>query len=84
MGLEIRHKVVEYVAGQIASLEEKNPGKYTNVGVVNTNAMKYIANFFQKGQVCLLNLKSIIVNIHFNYLYFILFLIIFTLTKFYS
>ncbi|MCL7023565.1 hypothetical protein MKW94_023875 [Papaver nudicaule] len=51
IGLEIRDKVTEYVNERILALRETNPGKYQNVSVVRTNSMKYIPNFFEKGQL---------------------------------
>lgn len=51
LGVEIREKVVEYVEDRINTLREKNPGKYQNISVIRTNAMKYTPNYFHKGQV---------------------------------
>jgi tRNA G46 methylase TrmB len=51
LGFEIRSKVVEYVKQRIAKLHTQNPGKYLNCGIAETNAMKYLPNYFKKGQV---------------------------------
>lgn len=51
IGMEIRDKVTEYVKERILALRETNPGQYQNVSVVRTNSMKYIPNFFEKGQL---------------------------------
>ncbi|KAF9613320.1 hypothetical protein IFM89_006830 [Coptis chinensis] len=51
IGMEIRDKVTEYVKERILALRETNPGQYQNISVVRTNSMKYIPNFFEKGQL---------------------------------
>eukprot|EP01128_Nolandella_sp_AFSM9_P003624 TRINITY_DN1576_c0_g1_i1.p1 TRINITY_DN1576_c0_g1~~TRINITY_DN1576_c0_g1_i1.p1 ORF type:complete len:283 (-),score=77.39 TRINITY_DN1576_c0_g1_i1:195-1022(-) len=51
VAMEIRPSVVEYVADRIKKLREAEEGKYTNVSVIQTNAMKYLPNFFLKGQL---------------------------------
>ena len=51
VGLELRTKVVTFVEERIEKLRSKNPGKYNNVAVLRANAMKYIPNYFNKGQV---------------------------------
>uniref|UniRef100_H2YSN6 tRNA (guanine-N(7)-)-methyltransferase n=1 Tax=Ciona savignyi TaxID=51511 RepID=H2YSN6_CIOSA len=53
LGLEIRVKVSEYVQERIQALrkadtENKN---FQNVACIRTNAMKYLPNFFSKGQL---------------------------------
>ncbi|RDD44980.1 tRNA (guanine-N(7)-)-methyltransferase [Trichoplax sp. H2] len=50
MGMEIRVKVSDYVKERIAALRINNPGKYNNIAIVRTNAMKYLPNYFKKGQ----------------------------------
>ncbi|XP_023180495.1 tRNA (guanine-N(7)-)-methyltransferase isoform X2 [Xiphophorus maculatus] len=50
LGLEIRVKVSDYVQDRIRSLREKNPGSYQNIACLRSNAMKYLPNFFFKGQ----------------------------------
>lgn len=52
LGMEIRVKVSDYVMDRVAALREKNPGQYQNIACLRTNAMKYLPNFFRKGQVC--------------------------------
>lgn len=49
--MEIRTKVVEYVQQRIEKLVKEQPAKYSNAGVALINAMKYLPNFFKKGQV---------------------------------
>jgi tRNA (guanine-N7-)-methyltransferase len=51
MGMEIRVKVSEYVRRKIEALRLKVPGQYGNVSVMRMNAMKFLPNFFYKGQV---------------------------------
>ncbi|GER25699.1 tRNA (guanine-N-7) methyltransferase [Striga asiatica] len=51
IGMELRDKVTEYVKERILSLRAVNPGQYENVSVVRTNSMKYIPNYFEKGQL---------------------------------
>ena len=51
IGMEIRLKVSDYVKDRIAALREKHPGSYQNISVIRTNAMKYMVNFFNKGQL---------------------------------
>lgn len=51
IGLEIRVKVSDYVMDRIEALRKLNTGKYENVACLRTNAMKYLPNFFGKGQL---------------------------------
>lgn len=51
IGMEIRDKVTEYVKERILALRVANPGQYQNISVVRTNSMKYIPNYFEKGQL---------------------------------
>ncbi|KAM7524711.1 hypothetical protein LguiA_014613 [Lonicera macranthoides] len=51
IGMELRDKVTEYVKERILALRAANPGQYQNVSVVRTNSMKYIPNYFEKGQL---------------------------------
>ncbi len=51
LGMEIRVKVSDYVMDRVAALREKHPGQYQNIACLRTNAMKYLPNFFRKGQV---------------------------------
>lgn len=51
IGMELRDKVTEYVKERILALRLANPGEYENVSVVRTNSMKYIPNYFEKGQL---------------------------------
>jgi len=52
LGIEIRPKVVEYVEQRIQKQRDagKN-GAFHNVAVMNTNAMKFLPNYFTKGQL---------------------------------
>lgn len=51
LGLEIRVKVSDYVRDRIQSLRASEPEKYQNIACIRSNAMKYLPNFFSKGQV---------------------------------
>lgn len=51
LGMEIRVKVSDYVTDRIAALRSQNPGQYQNIACLRTNAMKYLPNYFQKGQL---------------------------------
>ncbi|CAF0788184.1 unnamed protein product [Didymodactylos carnosus] len=51
LGMEIRVKVYDYVVDRIKALRNSNPGAYMNVSCLRTNAMKYLPNYFQKGQL---------------------------------
>jgi tRNA (guanine-N7-)-methyltransferase len=49
LGMEIRIKVTEYVRQKIVALRESKT--HENVSVMRMNAMKFLPNFFEKGQV---------------------------------
>lgn len=51
LGMEIRVKVEDYVKHRIEALRESQPEAYQNISVMRMNAMKYIPNFFEKGQL---------------------------------
>ena len=51
VGMEIRVKVSDYVKDRIRALRLQNPGSYTNIACLRSNAMKYLPNFFEKGQL---------------------------------
>ncbi|KAL0893986.1 hypothetical protein ABMA27_014060 [Loxostege sticticalis] len=51
LGLEIRVKVSDYVNDRIKALRIQDPNNYHNIAVLRTNAMKYLPNFFYKGQL---------------------------------
>ena len=51
LGMEIRVKVEQYVHEKIKALRVNNKGQYENVSIMRMNAMKYLPNFFKKGQV---------------------------------
>ncbi|KAK0179167.1 hypothetical protein PV327_007983 [Microctonus hyperodae] len=51
VGMEIRVKVSDYVMDRIAALRSQHPGEYRNVACLRTNAMKYLPNYFYKGQL---------------------------------
>ena len=44
-------KVSDYVKDRVIALRESNPGQYQNINVLRGNAMKYLPNYFRKGQV---------------------------------
>ncbi|KAI8977067.1 guanine-N(7)--methyltransferase [Mycotypha africana] len=51
MGMEIRTKVEDYVYERIKALRVQRPGEYQNVSIMRMNAMKFLPNFFEKGQL---------------------------------
>ncbi|XP_046385621.1 tRNA (guanine-N(7)-)-methyltransferase isoform X1 [Ischnura elegans] len=51
LGMEIRVKVSDYVISRINAMRSNNPGSYDNVACIRSNAMKYLPNFFYKGQL---------------------------------
>ncbi|XP_068722946.1 tRNA (guanine-N(7)-)-methyltransferase-like [Montipora capricornis] len=51
VGMEIRLKVSDYVSDRVMALRTAHPGQYQNISVIRTNAMKYLPNYFQKGQL---------------------------------
>ncbi|KAL3678184.1 hypothetical protein R1sor_021140 [Riccia sorocarpa] len=51
VGMELRDKVSEYVKERIHALRVKHPGQYENISCLRTNAMKYLPNYFEKGQL---------------------------------
>ncbi|KAM9321185.1 tRNA (guanine-N(7)-)-methyltransferase [Gastrophryne carolinensis] len=51
LGLEIRVKVSDYVQDRIKSLRASHSGQYQNIACIRSNAMKYLPNFFRKGQL---------------------------------
>jgi len=51
LGMEIRVKVSEYVANRIQALRSSTSAQYQNIACVRTNAMKYLPNYFSKGQL---------------------------------
>ncbi|XP_066260055.1 tRNA (guanine-N(7)-)-methyltransferase [Euwallacea similis] len=51
LGIEIRVKVSDYVMDRIAALRSQNPSEYQNIACLRSNAMKYLPNFFRKGQL---------------------------------
>jgi len=51
LGMEIRVKVSDYVIDRIVALREQQPGNFKNIACLRSNAMKYLPNFFSKGQL---------------------------------
>lgn len=51
IGMEIRVKVSDYVKDRIEILRKIHPDQYQNIQCVRTNSMKYLTNYFQKGQL---------------------------------
>ncbi|XP_015676143.1 tRNA (guanine-N(7)-)-methyltransferase [Protobothrops mucrosquamatus] len=51
LGLELRVKVSDYVCDRIQALRASHPGQFQNIACVRSNAMKYLPNFFCKGQL---------------------------------
>jgi len=53
LGLEIRTQVTEYVQDRIKALRNQNPDTplYQNIACLRANTMKFLPNFFCKGQL---------------------------------
>lgn len=51
LGMEIRAKVCEYVRLRIEALRGEHEGSYGNASCLRTNCMRYLPNFFAKGQI---------------------------------
>ncbi|KAI0152608.1 PXA domain-containing protein [Xylariaceae sp. FL1272] len=53
LGMEIRTSVTEYVQHRIVALRARNPQDklYQNIGCLRANSMKFMPNFFRKGQL---------------------------------
>ena len=53
LGMEIRPKLCEYVRLKIEALRSDNPrtSLYQNVACLRTNCMRYLPNYFSKGQI---------------------------------
>ncbi|KAF3569220.1 hypothetical protein DY000_02011347 [Brassica cretica] len=53
IGMELRDKETEYVKELILALRKTSSGggEYENISVVRTNSMKYVPNYFEKGQL---------------------------------
>lgn len=51
LGMEIRTKVSDYVHRRIEALRIQHPGSYHNIAVLRANAMKFLPNFFDRGQL---------------------------------
>ncbi|KAK3102739.1 hypothetical protein FSP39_013572 [Pinctada imbricata] len=51
LGMEIRIKVSDYVRERITALREQHRGQYQNIACLRANAMKFLPNFFEKGQL---------------------------------
>jgi tRNA (guanine-N7-)-methyltransferase len=49
--MEIRDKVSQYVKERCVALRREHPGQYENISCIRTNSMKYLPNFFHKGQL---------------------------------
>lgn len=51
-GMEIRDKVTNYVNERIQSIRINSEGEgASNISAIRTNAMKFILNYFKKGQI---------------------------------
>ncbi|KAI5467674.1 PXA domain-containing protein [Mariannaea sp. PMI_226] len=52
LGLEIRTQVTQFVQERIRALRSQNSGGlYQNLGCIRANTMKFLPNFFRKGQL---------------------------------
>jgi len=52
--MEIRTKVEDYVKKRIDALRANQEDLYQNIAVIRMNAMKFLPNFFEPGQVNIL------------------------------
>ena len=48
IGMEIRDKLVNYVADKIKAMRTTEPENYSHVGVVRTNTMRHLGQYFPK------------------------------------
>jgi tRNA (guanine-N7-)-methyltransferase len=48
LGMEIRDKVVNFVAEKTRGYRIQNPGNFDNIGVVRTNSMRHLCQYFPK------------------------------------
>jgi len=51
LGMEIRVQVTKFVHDKVVALRQAHPGQYQNVSVIRANSMKFLPNFFDKGQL---------------------------------
>ena len=51
LGMEIRAKLCEYVRLRIEALRLEHVGEYQNAACLRSNCMRYLPNFFFKGQI---------------------------------
>lgn len=51
LGLEIRTSVTSYVRDKTTALRTQHPDSYQNVSCIRANTMKFLPNFFRKGQL---------------------------------
>lgn len=51
LGFELRDKVTEYVKERILALQHEQPQTFSNIACARTNAMKFLPNYFHKGQL---------------------------------
>eukprot|EP00913_Durusdinium_trenchii_P020882 g19620.t1 len=53
LGMEIREQVTNYVGKRIQAMRQGAEGEpsHHNVSVIRTNAMKFLPNYFRKGQL---------------------------------
>lgn len=62
--MEIRVKVEEYVRERIKALRLQHSGQYQNISIIRMNAMKFLPNFFEKGQVRIIQINKIYIYIY--------------------
>ena len=71
LGMEIRTQVTQYVTDKIQVLRQQHKAAitdppihhYLNVSVIRANAMKFLPNFFRKGQVRQRESSSMLANV---------------------
>lgn len=51
LGLEIRDRVAEFCRRRLLEMRTEHPGKYGNIAFERTNVMKFLVNYFAKGNL---------------------------------
>jgi len=51
IGMEIRAQVSDYVRERSLALRKEHPGEYQNISGLRTNSMKFLPNYFERGQL---------------------------------
>jgi len=51
IGMEMRAQVSDYVRERSLALRKEHPGEYQNISGLRTNSMKFLPNYFERGQL---------------------------------